>query len=96
VPAAANDGTQQIAASLLKDIRQATWIAEGKGPHVAYVFFDPDCPYCHKLYMETRSRVKAGNLQLRWIPAGILTATSPGKGRRHSRRQEPVGGLPQE
>jgi thiol:disulfide interchange protein DsbG len=79
LPAAANDGTQQIAASLLKDIHQATWVAEGKGPHVAYVFFDPDCPYCHKLYTETRSWVKAGKLQLRWIPVGILTATSPGK-----------------
>ena len=77
--ASAAGRSQQIAASVLKDIHQATWIAEGKGPHVAYVFFDPDCPYCHKLYTETRSWVKAGKLQLRWVPVGILTATSPGK-----------------
>ncbi|MEJ2509073.1 MAG: hypothetical protein P8009_06285 [Gammaproteobacteria bacterium] len=40
----------QLAASMLADITQASWIAEGKGPHVVYVFFDPNCPYCHKLY----------------------------------------------
>jgi thiol:disulfide interchange protein DsbG len=75
----AADRAQPAAAALLQDIHRATWIAEGKGPHIAYVFFDPDCPYCHKLYAETRHWVKAGRLQLRWIPVGILTATSPGK-----------------
>ena len=70
---------QQIAASVLADIGKATWIAEGKGPHVAYVFFDPNCPYCHKLYEATRSEVQAGKLQLRWIPVGILLPTSHGK-----------------
>lgn len=76
---AAGGQRQQIAASMLKDINQATWIAEGKGPHVAYVFFDPNCPYCHKLYEETRGWIKRGALQLRWIPVGLLTETSPGK-----------------
>jgi len=70
---------QQVAESILTDIHQATWIAEGKGPHVVYIFFDPNCPYCHKLYTDTRSQVKAGKLQLRWIPVGILVATSRGK-----------------
>ena len=77
--ASAAGRSQQIAASVLKDIHQATWIAEGKGPHVAYVFFDPNCPYCHKLYTETRSWIKAGKLELRWIPVGLLTETSHGK-----------------
>lgn len=82
---AANDNRQvplhiqQLAESLLTDIGQATWIAEGKGPHVVYVFFDPNCPYCHKVYENTRARVKSGKLQLRWIPVGILVATSHGK-----------------
>lgn len=82
--AAAADGgdspsMRQVAGSLLKDIHRATWIAEGKGPHVVYIFFDPNCPYCHQLYEETRNRVKAGKVQLRWIPVGTLTATSAGK-----------------
>ncbi|HKK04497.1 MAG TPA: thiol:disulfide interchange protein DsbG [Gammaproteobacteria bacterium] len=69
----------QLAASMLADITQASWIAEGKGPHVVYVFFDPNCPYCHKLYEETRSWVSQGKLELRWIPVGVLTTTSEGK-----------------
>lgn len=70
---------QEIAAAVLANIHKATTIDEGKSSHVAYVFFDPNCPYCHKLYEETRSYVKSGELRLRWIPVGILTATSHGK-----------------
>lgn len=70
---------QQLADSMLKDIHQTTWISEGKGPHVAYVFFDPNCPYCHKLYERLRPWVKQGKLEVRWIPVGILTTTSRGK-----------------
>jgi len=77
--AQAENPAQKMAASVLADIHQASWIAEGKGPHVAYVFFDPNCPYCHKLYEATRSQVKAGKLELRWIPVGILLPTSHGK-----------------
>lgn len=78
--AAGNTGNrQQLAGSMLKDIGQTTWISEGKGPHVIYIFFDPNCPYCHHLYENTRSWIKQGKVQLRWIPVGILTTTSAGK-----------------
>jgi len=70
---------QRAAASVLTDIDQTTWIAEGRGPHVAYIFFDPNCPYCHTLYENTRSWVQDGNLQLRWIPVGVLLTSSHGK-----------------
>ena len=70
---------QQLAESLLTDIGQASWIAEGKGPHVVYIFFDPNCPYCHRLYETARPWVKQGKLELRWIPVGILMTTSHGK-----------------
>ena len=84
MPASAADDSraqamQQLAGSMLKDIGQTTWISEGKGPHVIYIFFDPNCPYCHKLYVNTRSRVEAGKVELRWIPVGVLTTTSAGK-----------------
>lgn len=70
---------EQVLESLFQDIDQATFIAEGKGPHVIYVFFDPNCPYCHKLYLDTRDWIKEGKTELRWIPVGILTATSADK-----------------
>jgi len=71
--------SRAIAGHLLDSIDQATWVAEGKGKHIVYIFFDPDCPYCHKLYDALRPLVAERNLQLRWIPVGMLAATSLGK-----------------
>jgi len=70
---------QNAAASILADIQQAAWIRDGKSAHVIYVFFDPNCPYCHKVYEMLRAPVQRGDLELRWIPLGILMTTSPGK-----------------
>ncbi len=70
---------QKAAASILADIKQATWIRDGKSAHVIYVFFDPNCPYCHKVYEMLRPQVERGEVELRWIPVGKLMATSTGK-----------------
>lgn len=67
------------AASLLGHIHQASWITEGSGPRLMYVFFDPNCPYCHKLYEELRPYVGKHRIQVRWVPVGILTPSSAGK-----------------
>jgi|YelNatPaOPRAMG01_1025707.scaffolds.fasta_scaffold55018_3 thiol:disulfide interchange protein DsbG len=67
------------AAALLARIGQARWLQEGSGPRIVYVFFDPNCPYSHKLYLATRAEVGRHGLQLRWIPVGQLHASSPGK-----------------
>lgn len=64
---------------MLRAAKDATWIAEGNGPRLVYIFFDPECPYCHKLYQETRSSIGRDGLQLRWIPVGILMPSSAGK-----------------
>jgi thiol:disulfide interchange protein DsbG len=73
------DVRQQAAASMLKDIKLATWVRDGKSAHVIYVFFDPNCPYCHRVYEDLRPAVQRGDIELRWIPIGILMTTSPGK-----------------
>lgn len=70
---------EKIAASMLKDIGQTTWISEGKSTRIIYIFFDPNCPYCHRLFLNTRDWVKQNKVELRWIPVGILTTTSAGK-----------------
>ncbi|SBP88467.1 thioredoxin fold domain-containing protein [Thiomonas delicata] len=72
--AMAQDAAQ--AEGVLAQIGQATWIAEGHGKRVIYIFFDPNCPYCHKLYGKLRPYVGKDNLQFRWIPLGILTPSS--------------------
>lgn len=71
---------EQLAEKLLLGVeRHATWIGEGKGNHIVYVFFDPNCPYCQKLFMNLRPYVEKGGFQARWIPVGILMASSHGK-----------------
>jgi thiol:disulfide interchange protein DsbG len=67
------------AAAMLADIGHATWVQDGKSTHIAYIFFDPNCPYCHKLYESLRPWVERGDLEARWIPIGTLMLTSAGK-----------------
>jgi thiol:disulfide interchange protein DsbG len=70
---------QAAAAAMLADIGRATWVRDGKSSHVAYIFFDPNCPYCHKLYESLRPWVERGDIEARWIPVGTLMLTSAGK-----------------
>lgn len=80
VPAVAADGrTNSVAEKMLAGIDKATWVQDGKSPHVVYIFFDPNCPYCHRVYEDTRDWVKRKAMEFRWIPVGVLTATSFGK-----------------
>lgn len=62
---------------LLRDAAKAHWIAEGHGNRVVYVIFDPNCPYCHLVYVDSQAYLK--KYQFRWVPVDILTRTSPGK-----------------
>lgn len=75
----AKESRTAIAEKMLTNIDQATWIEEGKSAHVIYVFFDPNCPYCHRVYTNTRDWIKNNKVQIRWIPVGVLTPTSHGK-----------------
>ncbi len=70
---------QQAAASMLANIQQTTWIRDGKSAHVMYVFFDPNCPYCHKVFEMLRPPVQRGEVELRWVVVGKLMVTSTGK-----------------
>lgn len=73
------EARQKAATAMLADIQQATWIRDGKSAHVMYVFFDPNCPYCHKVFEMLRPAVQRGDVELRWIVVGKLMATSIGK-----------------
>ncbi len=78
-PASPEAQNEMIAASILSDIGHATWIAEGQNTRIIYIFFDPNCPYCRKLYQDFRPWVNKNEIQLRWLPVGVLTKTRPGK-----------------
>ena len=75
-----NPGAKQSPAeTVLAAAPRTHWVAQGQGRHLIYIFFDPNCPYCHRLYTDLQPLIKPYSLQLRWIPVGILTATSQGK-----------------
>ncbi len=63
--------------ALLQQAAHAYWIAEGHGNRVVYVIFDPDCPYCHMVYVDSQMYLK--HYQFRWVPVAILTPRSAGK-----------------
>ncbi len=64
-----------------KQLESSHWVADGKptAPRIVYVFTDPNCPYCAKLWSDARPWVDSGRVQLRHILVGILTPTSAGK-----------------
>ena len=76
-PLATAQQTQNSAATkALADIGKATVITEGKGPHVLYIFFDANCPYCHELYTALGPEAGKDGLEFRWVAVAVLTPTS--------------------
>lgn len=58
----------------------STWVAEGaeKPKQVVYTFTDPNCPYCHLLWLASSHYHEAG-LQVRHLIVATLSESSPGK-----------------
>ncbi|HKJ09759.1 MAG TPA: thiol:disulfide interchange protein DsbG [Gammaproteobacteria bacterium] len=55
-------------------------VSEGKrGAPEVYVFADPNCYYCRKLWEETRAWVRAGKIRLHWAMVGFLKHSSTGR-----------------
>lgn len=75
LPAAHAQSAKQ-AEGVLANIAKATFIAEGSGKRALYIFFDPNCPFCHALDKKLRAFVGKEDVQFRWIPLGMLTASS--------------------
>lgn len=71
---AASDG-------VLSQLQRANWIADGSdtAPRVVYVFTDPNCPFCNRLWSDARPWVDSGKVQLRHLMVAVLTPTSAGK-----------------
>ena len=80
---------------LLAQMDQATSIAQGRGNRVVWIFFDPNCPYCHRLYERLRPWVGKDNLQFRWVPVGLLTPTSGAKAAALLQARNPLAALEQ-
>ena len=76
-------------------LEKSHWIADGRAgaPRTVYVFTDPNCPYCNKLWADARPWVDAGKVQLRHVVVGILTPTSAGKAAALLNEKNPAAAL---
>lgn len=52
-----------------------TFVIGAKGPEVT-VFVDPNCIFCHELYVQAQPLLNAGKLRLRIVMVGFLKPTS--------------------
>lgn len=59
--------------------RQAAHFVDGHAGPRLYVYFDPNCIYCHLLYERLQPYVAGGQVRVAWIPVGFLKSDSPGK-----------------
>lgn len=72
--------SRQPASLLWHSLQLSDWIAVGstRPRHVVYFFTDPNCPYCHDLWLALRPYYVQG-LQVRAVLVDIISDTSPGK-----------------
>lgn len=53
---------------------------EGRGPDALYIFWDPNCIYCHMLYeMLQKNPAVWEKLTVHWVPVGVIKPTSMAK-----------------
>jgi thiol:disulfide interchange protein DsbG len=71
------------------------WIASGvdTAPRKVYLFTDPNCPFCNRVWSDARPWVESGKVQLRHVMVGILSSTSPAKAAALLDSPDPVAAL---
>lgn len=78
----------------LKATEASSYFTEGKaGAPVVYAFFDANCIFCNRLWLQTRDPIKNGLVQLRWVPVGIIKKDSEDKGAGILSAANPVAAL---
>ena len=65
---------------LFGKLQSADFVVEGatNPKSIVYVFVDPNCPYCHHVWMALQYYEKVG-LQARWLPVGVIKPSSLGR-----------------
>ncbi len=80
-----------VAKQLMDDLVDSSWIQDGHGSKIVYLFFDPNCPYCHHVFdslMDIRKSMP--DLQFRWVPLGMLGGNSAGKAAAMIQASDPI------
>lgn len=69
-----------VAQHLEENLVDSSWIVDGDGSKIVYMFFDPNCPYCHHVFDSLmKIRKDMPDLQFRWVPLGMLGGNSASK-----------------
>ena len=79
--------------TLLAGAQSAGGIQDGRSAHRLYVFYDPNCPYCHRLYDDLRPYVARGAVQVEWITVGYLAPSSLTKAAAILQARDPLAAL---
>jgi thiol:disulfide interchange protein DsbG len=89
------DAAHATSDGILSQLQHGDWIADGSGaaPRVVYVFTDPNCPFCNRLWSDARPWVDAGKVQLRHLIVAVLTPTSAGKAAALYTSKDPAAAL---
>lgn len=80
----------QMAEAFRTGTEAAYGFREGTAGPLLYVYFDPNCIYCHVLYEQLEPLIQAHRLQVYWIPVGFLKPSSLGKAVRFFEASNPV------
>lgn len=66
---------------MYQDLSGLSYFTQGQdaAPHKIYIVFDPNCSICHMVYSVVQPMIASGNLQVRWVPVGIMQQSSVGK-----------------
>lgn len=73
-------------AALVKDV------APSPDAPVIYVFTDPQCPYCHRLWQQIRS-MKAPAVEFRYVLVGVIAPQSTGQAAAILQSKDPLATL---
>ncbi len=71
----------QSASLAFNYLSNISYIQQGSAnaPHQAYIIFDPNCIYCHRLFDSLQPFIQKGSLAVRWIPVAFLKSSSSGR-----------------
>ena len=91
LPAQNSPGAENNA--LLQRLSHAHWVAQGSGPRVLYMIFDPDCVSCHVVFDEMQPLIKAMDVTVRYVPVGYFTQSSSGKAAAILEAKDPLAAI---
>jgi thiol:disulfide interchange protein DsbG len=71
----------KLVGEMYQGASQLNFFTQGNdaAPHKMYIIFDPNCSICHMVFNLVQPMIDAGDLQVRWVPVGIMQASSVGK-----------------